>query len=1053
MVVMRKAPQVDRSRLELDAAQRRVLADDHPVRVVLGAAGTGKSTLAVAAVIEAIAAGARPDECVLLAPTRTSASWLRDQVTAQLRGTSTEPVARSHQALAFGLLRQITALQGEPAPRLLSGPEQDVILKDLLEGHRLGEVRGPDWPPHLAEALPARGFRGELRDLLMRAVEWGIDSADLRELGEAHDRPEWVAAAQFLEEYDAVTALSRPGAYDPAWISGAAADQLQRDPLALSRAHSAIRHLVIDDAQELTHASARLLSLLVTPTTRVTLIGDPDLTTQGFRGAEPGLFLRLAQRWGVAAPHVLDQQHRLGAALVEVAANVSSRIGVLGDGTRRRPRPAHQPAEVEVALLRAVAQEAAHIAAVLRQEHVMQEVPWGQMAVIVRGQARASSLRRALISAGVPVATAATAVPLRDEPAVRPLLDLFDVAATLVRGERVERPEEVALDALTSVIGGADAVQVRRIRRVLRHHELADGGDRSSDELLAAALVGAPADAGAWLTALDPALAPLQRVCRIVAAAAKALGASHATAEDVLWAMWTAADVADGWRDTALGGGSQGARADRDLDAVVALFASAATYVDRVPGAAPIGFLEHVLGQEVAGDRLVAAAPVDEHVVLLTPQAAAGRQWEFVVVAGVQEGVWPDLRLRGSLLGSEHLVDVLSGRGDSLQAAQAAVRYDETRQFLVAVTRASRRLLVTAVRSEDEQPSPYLDLVDPLGGGSSADPDRLREFARVEPPMTLRAMVAALRREVTVPARRDAAADLLADLAREGVPGASPDSWWAFHALSDDRPRRLPEQTVQVSPSGIESFAECGLRWLLTTAGGRGPDQGSANLGTLVHEIAAEFGDDDPAQMHDALEERWGRLGMGSGWLAARTKEQAHRMLTLLAGYVEGARVQGWTPVGHELGFRVDVGRAQVSGSVDRLEHRAGEGLRVIDYKTGSSAPSAADLKSNAQLGAYQVAIVQGAFATAARDAGVPADERDRTAGAALVQVGKASLKDTAKEQVQAAISDETPWAQDLIRDTGEGMSARSFQATVGSRCGNCEVRHACPLQAKVGLK
>ena len=69
----------------------------------------------------------------------------------------------------------------------------------------------------------------------MRAVEHGLEPADLAALGREHDRPEWVAAAEVLREYDEVTALSGPGAYDPAWILGAAADLLEDDPEALGR--------------------------------------------------------------------------------------------------------------------------------------------------------------------------------------------------------------------------------------------------------------------------------------------------------------------------------------------------------------------------------------------------------------------------------------------------------------------------------------------------------------------------------------------------------------------------------------------------------------------------------------------------------------------------------------------------------------------------------------------------------------------------------------------------------------------------------------------------
>ena len=69
----------------------------------------------------------------------------------------------------------------------------------------------------------------------------------------------------------------------------------------------------------------------------------------------------------------------------------------------------------------------------------------------------------------------------------------------------------------------------------------------------------------------------------------------------------------------------------------------------------------------------------------------------------MQEGTWPDLRLRGSLLGSERLVDVLAGRAAAGAAAvvgqTSALLDEERRLFYVATTRAKHRLIVTAVAS------------------------------------------------------------------------------------------------------------------------------------------------------------------------------------------------------------------------------------------------------------------------------------------------------------------------------------------------------------------
>ena len=81
-----------------------------------------------------------------LSASRVAAGDLRERITARLGGTSTEPLARTHQAFGFGILRQAAALRGDPTPRLLSGPEQDVILRELLAGHAAGEGKGPAWP-------------------------------------------------------------------------------------------------------------------------------------------------------------------------------------------------------------------------------------------------------------------------------------------------------------------------------------------------------------------------------------------------------------------------------------------------------------------------------------------------------------------------------------------------------------------------------------------------------------------------------------------------------------------------------------------------------------------------------------------------------------------------------------------------------------------------------------------------------------------------------------------------------------------------------------------
>lgn len=1049
MVILRRAAAPAAPSLRFDDSQRAVLESSAHVLRVLGGPGTGKTTLAVELVARHVAAGERADRCLVLTASRSAAAAVRDRVTARLEGTSTQSLARTWQAFGFALLRSEAALRGDPPPRLLNGPEQDVVLRDLLAGHAAGDAPGPEWPESVREALGTRGFRNELRDLLMRAVEHGLGPDDLLALGKEQDRPEWVAAAQVLREYDQVTAFSRHDAYDPAWVLTAAADLLEEDPLALDRLRDAVSLVVVDDAQEMTSAAARLLQVVAAAGPRIIALGDPDAAVQTFRGADPRW---LADGWtalGRAAEqdsHVLDLSHRVPSAVREATERVVRRIGAVGGGAQRGWHPARRGGVVEVALLRSASQEAAHVASVLRRAHLVEAVPWDEMAVIVRGSGRAALLRRLLTAAAVPLATATTETPVRDEVAVQPLLAVLRESLAHARAQHRGRSHAidatVAVDLVTSRIGGADPVALRHLRRVLRREELEGGGGRSSDELLAELLLEPARAAG-----LGVAATPAARVAAAIDAGARVARISDTgrwergvTAEAVLWAIWSATGCAEPWRRAALAGGPAGARADRDLDAVLGLFDAAAAFVDRLPQAGPDAFLDHIEGQDVPGDTLLARAQGGPAVQLLTPQTAAGREWRIVVVAGVQEGVWPDLRLRGSVLGSEDLVDVVSGRPRSFRAAQAAVRYDETRLLHVAMTRTTERLLVTAVGNEDEQPSVYLDLVDPPAtDGLEAE---LRGHTDSPRPMTLSGLVGELRREVASPEPSIArpAAALLAQAARAGVAGADPTTWWALRELTDDRPVRDEDDPVRVSPSKVERFHQCGLSWFLTAVGGSGPARGAQLIGTLVHDIVAEHAEADHAALDSELDRRWGRLGLPPGWLADRARQEAHDMVARFVAYRAEAARGGWQAVGVEADFRVRVGRADLKGRVDRIERDDRERLRIVDLKTGSTKPTAAEIVEHGQLGAYQAAVEAGGFAELGTTSG----------GAALVQLGKAGrtgLRPAVQEQASLSESNDPTWARRLVDDTAAGMGAATFRAVQGSWCQICPVKASCPVQ------
>src|SRR5690348_430127 len=397
-------------------------------------------------------------------------------------------------------------------------------------------------------------------------------------------------------------------------------------------------------------------------------------------------------------------------------------------------------------------QEAALVADMLRRAHLADGVPWPDMAVLVRSATRqVPLLRRALTAASVPVAVAGDELPLADEPGTRPLLMLLRCAL-----HAQELDEQTAAELLCGPLGGTDALGLRRLRRSLQL--LADADPTSSEDpeprqtqdMLAQALLD-PRDLA---VVPDRVAEPAKKVAGLLATAKDAIK-KGGSAEDVLWAIWDASGLAAQWQQASAAGGPAGAAADRDLDAVLALFDKAAHFTDSMPPGVPALFADSLSSQEIAGDTLAERAVRDDCVRILTAHRSKGLEWDVVVVAGVQEETWPDLRMRGSLLGVDELAEAASGPGQDASAdvdaalLAAKLLAEERRLFYVAATRAKRRLIVTAAGGEDTDQRPSRFLTELAG-----DDIRIERVAESQHRwLSMPALVADLRRAAADTAR------------------------------------------------------------------------------------------------------------------------------------------------------------------------------------------------------------------------------------------------------------------------------------------------------------
>ncbi|WP_092922051.1 ATP-dependent helicase [Actinopolyspora alba] len=1044
-------------------AGRRALRHEDGFLRVLGGPGTGKTTLLAEVVVDRLSSGrADSDNTLVLASNRTNAALLRSAINSRLLSAGVDistgggQLVRTVHSYAYGVLRLLAARDGKPQPKLLNGPEQDLWIRELLAGDIEDQV--DYWPDSLRAALGTEGFVGELRDLLLRAAERGVGPDRLVRLGRHHERPEWVAAGVFGAQYERVRQLAGASGetaapLDAAELVSTALLALDNDPDLLRTERARVRHLLVDDAQNLDPQQYRLCRRVGDTAAEFLLVGDPDQAVFSFRGADPRC-LSEADPDGDRTS-VLTTGHRMSRRIRTAVRRLLARLpgageqrGLTGpesadttDGAEPDGAESDSGGSVRVRLLASQAQQAAWVADQLRRAHLLRGVAWSDMAVIVKSTGLSLPvLRRALLAAGVPLVLDDEELPLAQRPTVRPLLTLLRCAA---RPSALD--SETAEYLLGSILGGADSLALRRLRRGLRRLDQAAGNDRPSGELLVEALWQRDA-----LTALrDVAAEPARRVAALLASATRSCQ-ERRSVEETLWEVWRESGVERTLLSRSERGGVHGARADRDLDAVVALFEEAARYVDRLPGADAAAFADHLAGQRISGDSLAPRAPTGDGVAVLTAHASVGREWEVVAVPDVQEGIWPDLRLRGSLLGTERLVDVLSGLdSDEVVSASAPLLAEERRLLLVAASRARGSLLVSAVRGEDEQPSRFLDELD----GLADEPEAVeRPVSTPERGLSLPELVGELRRVVTdggtEPARRERAAGQLARLARAGVPGADPDTWYGLPEPSSTAPLVDGAEPVRVTPSTVDVLATCPLRWMIERHGGRDAAELASVAGTVVHALvqaAAEGADRE--HLEQALDRAWESVDAGAPWYSRRERERVRSMLDSFLNWLRQSRAE-LTQLGveHDLDLKIpareDGPWLRLRGRVDRLEADERGRPVVVDVKTSKTPVSKDSAEQHTQLAVYQLAAALGAFGS---------DGETQPGGARLLYVAKPDSRDgAATERGQSGLGEEgiRVWL-DVVHDAAAASTGPGFLAVENSDCARCPVRTSCPVRSE----
>jgi len=1171
--------------------------------VALGAPGSGKTTLAVSLVAQAVAQGR---QAVLLSPTRVRADQLRTylvQAQTQLASRQGQAASQSPQtqpspaqtgptadsgvpadksgpaqagpaasaqtytqdaagaapaasvqvdtprvftpaAFALRILSQWFSqrLQPLPAPVLLMGADEDAALEQLI-----GQV---SWSQP-AEVTQTRGFRAQIRNLFSRCGELGVDYQLLEQLGQAAQVQLWCEAAPLLKLWDSqsdISAANRAMALklDTARLQDRALYALEHWYQADVTAPPQLPDLVVvDDYQDCTAATARLLHALAAlnlgeaegqgwsagqmpsaglggasgaqgpgsrssangsgdatgagepggvgvtspgdvehkdgRSTQIVVLGNPDEAVETFRGGDP-LMLASAARDFDAVALTLPQVHRGSrqiAALIELAVQ---QVQVAGCISQRRPSYQHLAQNSQSVCFKVAPDDTVQVggvAAHMRSLHLEQGLAWGQMAVIVRQSSSVELIRQELRRGGVPLAPDTPALLLRSEPAAKALLDCARAALEQLLGVPVVQ-EEAARALLLSPLVGFSAIELRRLRRIL-----GESPDHLSTRVLSDTELFDQLEAA-------PTLAAKAKVAQAIN---EALAKERSEGlEGLVWGAWQASGKAQYWRQLALDIEADSLlrqRADHDLDVVISLFKRLEVWSERNPSAPGQQFLDELEAQQVASDSVASLGARPQGVSVLTVAACAGRQWEFVAVLGIDDGVWPNLRLRDSLTQTGLLTDIVSQRiadtvnlasltasldPQALAQARAQICSDEMRLLVAAMSRANSQLWLGAVNGGEQGPSSFFNYlsrqsaipVEPIQPGGA---------------YTLRGLVATLRRQLMLDLKHNNGTEapqiaaLLAALAQRGVPGADPRSWLgiagasqfltelpaqlegqdrlgtqvATHAvvalkkLQAQRVNQARQRGARLSPSDVENIETCPLRWYLQRHGGSPASSSAQQIGALIHWLAQQGQEHGLSreQLLDLFYRERSSLQLPGGWYGRQENQRVEKMVENLALYLASSpanmQVEVECPVRAQVELEVDGAplKIKISGRADRLEHTS-QGIDVIDFKTGASVDSAG-AQTNAQLATYRVALQA---------------RGENVHGGALIMLGKENKKAQVDALTYPGSRELAPsdyletgqgWDTDLISAAARDSLGPSYQARTGEHCRHCAYQDFCP--------
>lgn len=407
------------------AQQAAITHDKGPALVVAGA-GSGKTAVITARILQLINGGSKPEEILALTFTDKAAAEMQDRIDLASPIGYIDSTITTFHSFCAEILRQYGIEIGLGADfQIFSTYQQIVILQNVVNNLNLSYHKPVSSPYSLVNSL--LGFFSQLKDEAIGPAEFSVFVTEYKKVNKK-DNDEIIRLNELSSIYTAFEGTYRlQNGLDYGDLLLKTLFLLRQRPSVLKYFQQQYSYILVDEFQDTNYVQNEIIKLLSKSHKNIFVVGDDDQSIYRFRGAAISNILRFMQDFPDAKQFVLTKNYRSTQAILDASYELiqknnpyrledQNKINKKLIGISKGKPP-------EYAFLGTLSQEAEYVADKIN-ESIASGTEASNIAILLRKNNQAEIFTHALEKNSIPYELGQNK-KLFEQPLIRALLNLI----------------------------------------------------------------------------------------------------------------------------------------------------------------------------------------------------------------------------------------------------------------------------------------------------------------------------------------------------------------------------------------------------------------------------------------------------------------------------------------------------------------------------------------------------------------------------------------------------------------------------------------------------